>query len=103
MAIVSALRWYSPLWLTAIAPNRQADALRKQMEMIPHQAVGQHPPPIPARHPAQDLEEPLPIPIIPKHQGPLIPARDDMEDTASLLDPRRTHHHTNLAPKQTTS
>jgi hypothetical protein len=26
-----------------------------------------------------------------------------MEDTASLLDPRRTHHHTNLAPKQTTN
>jgi hypothetical protein len=71
--------------------------------MIAHQAVGQHPPPIAARHPAQDLEKPLPIPIIPKHQSPLIPTRNDMEDTTGLLDPRRTHHHPNLAPKQTTN
>ncbi len=72
------------------------------MKMVPHQTVGQHPPPIPDSHPAQDLEEPLPIPIIPKHQGTLVPARNNMEDTTSQLDPRRTHHHQNLAPKQTT-
>ena len=85
-------------------PPRQHRLQRhhKQMEVVPHQAVGEHPPPIPDSHLAEDLEEPLPIPIIPKYQGTLVPARDDMEDTTSQLDPRRTHHHQNLAPEQTT-
>ena len=26
-----------------------------------------------------------------------------MEDTAGMLDPRRTHHHTSVSPKQATS
>ena len=66
------------------------------------EAVRQHPPAISLSHPAEDPEEPLPIPIIPKHQGTLIPTRNEMEDTTGMLDPRRTHHHQNLAPKQTT-
>ena len=73
------------------------------MEMIPHQAVRQHPPPIANRHCAEDLEEPLPIPIIPKHKRTLIPTHNDMEDTTSMLDPRRTHHQTSVSPKQATN
>ncbi len=72
------------------------------MEVIPHQAVRKHPPAIPARNLAEDLEEPLPIPIIPKYQGTLVPARDDMEDTTGMLDPRRTHHQPSVSPEWAT-
>jgi hypothetical protein len=72
------------------------------MEVIPHQTVGKHPPAITIGHRLQDLEEPLPIPIIPKHQRPLVPTRNHVEDTTSMLDPRRTHHHTSISPKPTT-
>ena len=72
------------------------------MEVVSHQAVSKYPPAISLGHLVEDLEEPLPIPIIPKYQRSLVPARDEMEDTTGMLDPRRTHHHQNLAPKQTT-
>lgn len=72
------------------------------MEVIAHQAIREHPPPITLRHLPQDLEEPLPVAIVPKHQRALVPTHNEMEDTTCMLDPRRTHHHPNLAPKQAT-
>ena len=83
-------------------PKRRLQRHHKQMEMIPQQTVGKHPPPIPAGHLAQDPEEPLPIPIIAKHQSPLVPPRYDMENTASVLDPGRTHHQPSISPRQAT-
>ena len=70
------------------------------MEVIPHQAVRKHPPAIPARNLSEDLEEPLPI--VPKHERPLVPTRNDMKDTTSLLDPRRTHHQPSVSPEWAT-
>ena len=102
MTTVEPLRVH-PVQLPHPTRQRRLQRHHEQMEVVPHQAVGEHPPPIPDSHLGEDLEEPLPIPIIPKRQAPLIPTRNDMEDTTSLLDPRRTHHHPKLAPKQTTS
>ena len=69
------------------------------MEMIPHQTVGKHPPAVSPGNTVEELEEPLPITIIPKDGGPLIPTRDNVEDTASMLDPRRTHHKATISSK----
>ena len=93
-----------PVQLTHPPCQRRLQRHHEQMEVIPHQTVGKHPPAITIGHRLQDLEEPLPlpIPIIPKHQRPLVPTRDKMEDTASMLDPRRTRHRTSVSPKQTT-
>ena len=65
--------------------------------MIPHQTVGKHPPAVSPSNLVEELEEPLPIPIIPKDDGLLIPTRNNVEDTTSMLDPQRTHHTTTIS------
>ena len=67
MATVEPLR-VQPLQLTLPARQRRLQRHHEQMEMIPHQTIRKHPPAIANRHRLQDLEKPLPIPIIPKHQ-----------------------------------
>ena len=67
--------------------------------MIPHQTVGKHPPAVSPSNLVEELEEPLPLPIIPTDGGSLIPTRNNVEDTTSMLDPRRTHHKATISSK----
>ena len=101
MAPIEPLRIH-PVQLAHPARQRRLQRHHEQMEVIAHQAVREHAPAVALGHRLQDLEEPLPIPIIPKHRAPLVPTHDNVKDTASMLDPRRTHHQPSVSPEQTT-
>ena len=103
MAPIEPLRIY-PVQLPHPPRQRRLQCHHEKMEVIPHQAVGQHAPAVSLGHLGENLEEPLPIPIVPEYQRPLVPTRNDMEDTAGMLDPRRAHHDgTSVSPKQATA
>ena len=66
-------------------------------DQVEQRQLRQHPPAVSPSNLVGDLEEPTPI--IPKDGGALIPTRNNVEDTTSMLDPQRTHHTTTISSK----
>ena len=69
MAPIEPLRIH-PVQLPHPPRQRRLQCHHEKMEVIPHQAVGQHAPAVSLGHLGEDLEEPLPIPIIPDTPAP---------------------------------
>ena len=63
-----------------------------QMEVVAHQAKGQHPQAKPLPTPNQPIEVLLPIPVIPEHRLALVASRDDVIHGPLSLQTQRPRH-----------
>ncbi len=62
------------------------------MEVVTHQAEGQHPQAKPLPAPNQPIEILLPVPVIPEYRLALVPSRDDVINGPFRLQPQRPRH-----------